>query len=227
MTDRLVSMPRGSNYTAVRNPQDPNQFIVSDAMTGQSYVVDPTSPEYASVNQDIRMAINLAMTSEISQAQSSATAPATEVTKPAAGSSTPAPAQSGDTQQVPQNPWKSPQHLQKAMSDYGKSAWDWGFASWSPSGWGTGGWNPNPGPSAMWFAQQAGYGPADQQRIASGLPPLGGNADAFQNTYNQYYGIKPPAPPQAPQTPQYNSILGDDFWKSRGISPEQYHGIFG
>ena len=134
-------MVGGSNYTAVRNPQDPNQFIVSNTFTGESYVVDPTSPSYASMNQDIKMAVTLAMTSEIAESQSGAGTQAVDTTKDSGGGAT-TPAATGHP-----SGFGSPQKLQSAKSKAGGESWDWGFATYSPSGWGTGGWHPGYAPN--------------------------------------------------------------------------------
>ena len=228
MTDRLVSTPAsGSNYTAIRNPQDKNQFIVSNTFTGENYIVDPTAPEYASVNQDIRMAVNLAMTSEISQAQQETKT--TDTTTPAAGKSTPAPAQ--------RQQFNTPQQLQNAMSKFGGQAFDWGFASMSPSGWGTQGWSPGyapnvqsgaegyalaqgPGYYSNWLGQQDPYS-------EYGWWGAGPQHNAGQFWNDNMTNVRMPEVPQAPQQaePAKNwGMLGEDFWRKVNADPAKIFG---
>lgn len=236
MTDRLVSMPAvGSNYTAIRNPQDPNLFIVSNAFTGESYIVDPTSPEYASVNQDIRMAISLAMAGEIAQSQQGAPQAATT---PAAGSSTPPAAGGGESRatQVGGHPsgFGSPQQLQSAMSKFGKDAWDWGFASYSPSGWGTGGWHPGYTPN-VWSGAE-GYalaqGPDYYRSWLGQQDPYSGYGwwQAGPQNASQFWGsgmtsARMPAQPAPQAAPAKDwGILGEDFWRKVNADPAVFFG---
>jgi len=223
MTDRLVSQPTGGNYSAVRSPEDPNKFIVSNTVTGESYVVDPTSSYYAGVSQDIKMAVNLAMTTEISQAQGGGQTPAVDTTQ--TSGSTPTPPQSGP---------RTPAQLQSARSKAGGNQFDWGFASWSPSGWGTGGWHPGFAPNVYSGAEglAMAQGPSQYRSWLGQQDPYSmyGTWGAGPMSAMDYWGDAmrnvrmPQYVPPTQQAPAENwGMLGEDFWKKRNVDADTYN----